>query len=131
MGSPLQSDAISCEFEDSGRLGRLVSAKNRAILDVPHDILLPEDISVHVITAAGICPGGLEFDDEWLSHEPMRSLLRIKCNVIALEDSPIEELVSEMASLLQDAVVDLSGKPWPLAPDGTVLDTAMISNQAV
>jgi len=102
-------------------------ARGRVVRDIPVDVLTPESITVHMATPGGVFPGSASTGGEWLSfNETVRPLLQILANVTALGDHSDGEAFSvEIASLAQDAVIDLSGRPWPLSPEGIVLDAEM------
>lgn len=91
--------------------------------DVPRGVLDHEPISAHVLTrGAQAAPEGLD-PEEWLdAGDDAVGILRIDSSYSRLDSIGEAEVVVAIASLVPDAVIDGTGRPWPLSPDGRVVD---------
>ncbi len=69
---------------------------------------------------------------EWLGpDDDMVVLLSVDDNTTSFEPADEECLAWNFASTLQDTIIDESGAPWPLSPDGRPLDCVVNDDLAV
>lgn len=80
-----------------------------------------------------VLPGASRDDAEWLVGLPAgisRWVLSAAGSETALDSTSLAILTADIASYLQDAVADASGRPWPEIPGVGVLDSGVLAGAA-